>query len=476
LKRIGSTAVLAIVALGAGSAGARPTAPAILCQTYADAAECSGKVANCNACHVSTNPARWNAYGLAVSGALNREIAFEAALPEALHLVETQDADNDGLSNLRELQIGTFPGDASSGWTEPAAPAGAANFRYDVGNFDHRFAFKRLSILYCGHSPSFDEMQAFGAGAPGPNVLSERLHSALDACLNGDHWSRVALPRLADKRIRPLKAAGPDSKVFIGPLRLVIGDYAYDYRMWRYLLTNDRDMRELLTARYHVAEDAEGNLVQVEGLIEKADPGALAGGQPIPPELRAGMITTQWFLTFNTQFSGLPRTTAAQAYRSYLGADLSSNDGIRPVAGEPADIDQKGVSAPECALCHSTLDPLAYAFAKYEGIDALYGGTFGAYRPERVGAFLPGWSDDVQRPVIFGQPVRDLVEWALVAAESDEFKRNMVLIFFEHALNRGPLPNEVEEFRTLWQSLPLDGYSANRLIHRLVDTRAFGVP
>ena len=70
----------------------------------------------------------------------------------------------------------------------------------------------------------------------------------------------------------------------------------------------------------------------------------------------------------------------------------------------------------------------------------------------------------------------DLLEWANVAAASDEFKRNMADIFFQQALNREPAPDEEAEFRALWQSLPGDGYSAWRLIHRLVDTSAFGVP
>ena len=46
----------------------------------------------------------------------------------------------------------------------------------------------------------------------------------------------------------------------------------------------------------------------------------------------------------------------------------------------------------------------------------------------------------------------------------------------EQALSRGPNPGELVEFTALWRGLPKDGFSANRLIHRLIDTRAFGVP
>jgi hypothetical protein len=319
-------------------------------------------------------------------------------------------------------------------------------------------------------------MEAFRANPNDEATLKERLHSALAQCLQSDYWTKEALPRLADKRIRPLRQAGPTSTVMISAFRLVIGDYNYDYRLWRWALTGDRDMRDLLTADYYVLEDGDGQLVKAVEVIGKPDPGALAGGQPLAQELRAGMISTQWFLTINTMFSGLPRTTAAQAYRSYLDADLSSSDGIRPVAGEPIDVDEKGVKAERCAHCHSTLDPLAYAFAKYEGIQLSAELKFGYYRPERLPEMLPNWDEAKQQSVIFDQSVGDLVAWARVAADSDEFKRNMTDVFFRHAVNRVPGPLDQTEFVALLKSLPADAYSANKLIHRLVDTKSFGSP
>jgi hypothetical protein len=460
---------------------ARPTAPVILCEMYTEAPECSGKVVNCSQCHVSTAPPAWNAFGEQLIAALPRDRPFEEALPVALASAEGGDADEDGDGNGEEILAGTAPGDPFSFWQEPSVQQGPANPRYDVGQYDYRFALKRASISYCGRSPSYAEVQEFEAGLEGAAaaeadaVRRERLHAAVDVCLQSEHFSRVMLPRLADKRIRPLFAIGPDTSVRLGDSRLVIGDYDYDYRLWRYLLTGDRDMRELITAQYHVEEDESGELVKVEGLITRPDPMALAGGQPLVPERRAGLLTTQWFLAINTMFSGLPRTTAAQAYRSFLGADLASSDGVRPVPGEPVDIDDKGVDGAVCAQCHSTLDPLAYAFAKYQGIDDGYS-DFGSYDPTRVERYLPGWSDSAQQSWLLGQPVADLVEWASVAAQSDEFKRNMADMFFEQALNREPLPDEQAEFAALWQSLPEDGHSARRLIHRLVDTRAFGAP
>jgi hypothetical protein len=478
-----SAAVTALIwACWPAQAWARPTAPVIFCEAYADSPGCLGRVVNCSECHVSTAPPVWNVYGQQLIASLERDRSFEEALPAALLAVESGDADGDGDGNRDEISVGTLPGDPFSFWQERAPSEGAENPEFEVGDYDYRFALKRAMVSYCGRSPTYAEVIEFEAGLDGlPEAEAEerereRLHAALDGCLRSEHFSKVLLPRLADKRIRPSFAIGPETTLRIGQARLVLGDYRYDYRLWRYLLTGDRDMRELLTAQYHVEEDAVGELVRVEGPIAQPDPTALAGGQPLAPERRAGLLTTQWFLALNTMFSGLPRTTAAQAYRSFLGADLANSDGIRPVPGEPVDIDDKGVDGAVCAQCHSTLDPLAYAFAKYAGIDDGYAGAFGAYDPTRVDRYLPGWSDTAQQSWLLGRPVADLVEWANVAAASDEFKRNMADMFFQHALSRAPSPDEAAEFAALWQSLPDDGYSAWRLIHRLVDTTAFGVP
>jgi hypothetical protein len=313
--------------------------------------------------------------------------------------------------------------------------------------------------------------------APATDVsLRERLHAQLGSCLASPYWKGEGLARLADKRIRPLKAAGPDSNIMIAGLRLVIGDYNHDYRLWSYALTDDRDMRALLIAQYHVAADPDGTLREVKGILPKSDPNALAGGQLVPDERRAGMLTTQWFLAINTMFSPLPRTTAAQAYRSYLGADISSNEGLRPVAGEPLDIDNKGVAQPRCANCHSTLDPLSYAFAEYEGIQQTIDLQFGAYRPERLAERLPNWDASKQKSMLLNQPVANLVEWGKVAANSDEFKHNMAEMFFRHALGREPTAPDQADFQALWRALPGDGYSANKLLHRMIDSQSFGGP
>ena len=459
------------------SANARPEGPRVFCETYPEVPECAGQVVTCATCHLSADPPSWNSFGLALLAARG-EGDFADAIPEALRAIEYDDADGDGVSNLDEILLGTRPGDARSVWLPPDDAPGSEwqpNRFYDVEGYDYLFALRRVMVLYCGESPTWDQVQDFQALADDPDMQYVRLHEQLESCLQSDWWEQIGVRELADPKIKPIRAVGNDTNVEISGFRVVLADYEWDYRLWRWILTDDHDLRDLLLAQYHVTEDVPGQLAIREGIIpDPTQLGQLAGGEPLQVEKRAGMITTQWFLMSNTMFSALPRTSAAQAYRAYLGMDISLSEGLLPVVDEPRDVDHKGVSQPACANCHSTLDPLAYAFAYYTGI-ILPSGT-GIYSPSRPLGLMDDWDPGVHRTVIFGQEVANLMEWAQVAVESDAFKRNLAAMFFEHALGHEPKPDEQDEFIALWQSIDEGGWSANQLVHQLVDTQAFGAP
>lgn len=492
-SRVSLLAFVAVLSTGS-VASARPEGPSVFCATYPESAACLGRTPGCELCHDSTFPASWNGYGLAIIGALPRQASFADELPAALALIESADSDMDGVSNVQELMDGTAPGDATSVYEAMPQLSDVPNPFYDIGNYDVAFAYRRASALYCGRSPTYEEMAPFRDANTSDADKRALMHERVSSCLDADYWRLEGLQRLADDRIRPIKNISSDTDLLIGvldwQLKSSMGDYNYDYRMWTHILTEDRDARDLLLAQYYIAEDPDGTWRVETNMIQNPDAQSTAGGQLLEQPYRAGMMTTMWFLARNTMFSDMPRTTAAMVYRAYLGLDISRTEGLIPVPGEPDDIDNKGVQEPRCAGCHSTLDPLAYAFAKYEGLDyeldffRLFGlvaglspnfafGSFDATRPSRL---MPGWSDAEQQPYIFGQPVDDLREFAQVAVESDAFARNLANIFYVHALSREATTTELGEFGMLWQSLPEDDFSANRLIHRLIDTDAFGVP
>jgi hypothetical protein len=471
--RITTVSILALAL--ASAAQAKPEGPRAFCAEYPNAPACFGKLASCSQCHDGAPVL--NAFGGEVQMSLYTQVEnytgdnYEQKLGEALRAIEDQDPDFDGVVTLEEIMLATDPGDPGSVFTGYPLPEGTIpNVDFELGNWDAKFAFKRMMITYCGHSPSYEDMQDLANAGD----AREFVHSQLDTCLESDFWKGEALHRMADKRVRPLKAVGRDGDI-------ILADYEWDYRLFSYILSGDRDARDLLLADYHVNEDGEVETGRIgrdaDGAFPPADgqPILIGSGQPLRPENRAGMITTQWYLVVNTMFSTMPRTTAAQAYRSYVGLDIAKGQGIMPVEGEPRDVDNKGVQNPTCAACHSTLDPLAYAFSAYDGIriDPVAQVLFGS---NNTGTFDDGRTEYTGDGSLFNTPVPDLLSWAQMAANSDQFKRNLAEMFFQQALGVDPGPADHEELTAVWQALPNDGYSANRLIHRIVDTAAFGVP
>lgn len=440
--------VLALLFI-ADVAYAKPSGVGLFCGEFGDSALCTEQANNCGICH--KGPPSLDTYGDALKSRMSGR-DFDAVLLETINALANEDTDGDGVTNRQEIIDGTLPGDKNS------VKAGPSKLVYD-----NETAFKRMTMTYCGRAPTFAQMQSFRQSRD----QKAEIHSALDTCLDSSYWSKEGVRRIADRKIQPLATVG-----FKGDV--VIGDFRWDYNLFAYVMTGGRDMRELMSAQYHV--DDNGNVRQ--GKIDREERPqvgqriVIAGGQPLEPRRRAGMITTQWFFARYTMFADVPRSAAAQAYRSYLGYDIAYGEGLFPIPNEPRDPDKKNVKQAECASCHDTLDPLAYAFVPYVGIETIAAFLFntnGTYDPRRR-----KFSNLESQGYLFGNKVNDLLDWAQQGRESDQFKMSMTRMLFEHALSRLPSSADQTEFKALWQSLPADNYSANALIHRLVDTVAFG--
>jgi hypothetical protein len=441
--------VLMILRVLAGEQVSLASAPAaaILCKKYPASTYCDAPVNACKTCHSS--PPTLNVFGLDVQRNLMGPIG--SALEGTLKAIESDDSDGDGVSNLSELQNKGAPGNAD------LKPADGVTIVYSNAT-----ALKRIKAVYCGESVTYEQMQSLAKAADRKAFL----HSELSQCLASPYWKKEALHRLADKKIQPLGAVGYGGNV-------VIADFRWDYWLFAYIMSDDHDARELLSAQYHVNEEGkriEGKIARDELPQIKGQRIVLAGGQPLDPSRRAGMITTQWFLAFYTMFGALPRNTASQAYREYLGLDIAKGEGLSPIASEPRDVDGKNVKQAECVVCHSTLDPLAYAFSTYNGIETsvveILTNVSGTYNKGRKPWEAEGY--------FMGQPVKDLMDWADKARNSDLFKQNLARLMFRQAMSRDVLPHEQAEFEALWKKMPDDKYSINKLLHRLIDTNAFG--
>lgn len=487
-------------------ARAKPVAPLEFCRIYPETALCASGEAPCATCH--TIPPARNAYGVQVESALlpdtPRPLSDElylSGLPAALSAVASLDADSDGASNEEEFQAGTLHIDANS---LPSRLVGcdseqralASAQPWNTCAYDPAYALTRIGLDFCGRSPTRGELEA----VRGSNDWQMLLEQKLASCLDSAFWQGKdgVLWNLANAKILPESSlkSGDD------PGDIPIADYEDDYNLFVYINTGDRDVRELLTAKYHVIREPDGALVPVERtpaenyLASDYDDDDTA--QLVPEERRAGMLTTRWFLAKNTMVTPIPRTTAAQAYRAYLGYDISKMEGLWPVADEPVDYDLKGVTAEQCAICHSTLDPLSYPFSRYDGLgggdeeeiddpamaineDGTVNVAFGNYISGRMERFVrqegPQIAETPEAGLLFGQPVANLVELAEVAANSEPFARKVVLDYWRLLVGEDPRPGDEAEFATLAERLSSQHeYRVERMLRDLIATEAYGAP
>lgn len=479
-------ALAGFIALAPGRASAMPQAAAAFCSAYPEAKACVNGAVPCAMCH-TTPPAR-NPFGAALSARIAPGVArpltpdaFLSGLKDALKASEQDDADGDGITNLAEVLAGAWPGDPMS---KPllasctAAQAKASRGRpWNVCGYDPAYAFRKVNLDFCGRSATRAELAAFAKLAGDRKRWEPALGAALDRCLTSHYWlgKNGAVWNLANAKIRPAHTvkSGADA----GPVPLA--DYDDDFNLFTWTNTGGHDVRDQLLAQYYVKRISDDPVKLAIIPEEELKTRSQQTSQNVPREKRVGLITTRWNGAINTMFTAVPRTTAAQAYRAYLGFDLAKMQGLQPVSHEPADFDAKGVTAPQCAACHSTLDPLTYPFTRYNGI-----GRYN-YEANRLKNYTksdgPRITDAPESGILLGHPVKDLLEWGQVAANSDAFAQKVALDYWKLLVGRDPETHAQDqpEFTQLWKGLKAkDGYNyrVEKMLHGLVLTQAYGRP
>jgi hypothetical protein len=466
----------AVGLLCAGGAFAKPVGPSNFCLKYPTAPTCVGGQPACIYCH--TAPPTLNDYGTALSAKMApsaprplSDADYATALPGALSQVEALDSDGDGVSNLVEIQKGTFPGDKKS-FPNDIPCAGGANPAYAVCKYDYRYVFRKLVLDFCGASPTYAQMESFVTLTDA--AKANTLDSTLDFCLASEFWrgKNGQLWQLAHRKIRPVGSLHaspmtPKEEEGLAPL----ADYYDDYALYSYSQLDDHDAREVLTANFFVSRTPPG----MPTVYTKVTALPI---QAVDLPHRAGNLTSAWTLAYNVMFTALPRNAASQAYRGYLGLDIAKQEGLYAIPGEPKDYDGKGVTQALCTQCHATLDPLSYPFRNYNG---LTGPNFVSYVPMRIETKFANEAPNItqipENGFIFGQPVNSVVEWAQVAANSDAFLVATVNDYWKLLLGRPPLPEENAEFVSLWKRLKSpNNYSVKKMLHELIRTEAYGAP
>ncbi len=464
-------------AMGLSAAWAKPIAPDVFCQVYSESGFClDDQKPACSFCH--DGPPVRNIFGAALEAALlpgqSRPLSdslFASGLPSALVALEGDDTDGDGFSNYDEIVSGTLPADSAS---VPSASDCPDNDNYDLCSYDTAFAYKRVSLDFCGQSPMFDEMKKFRSLDEAARKAA--INTKLATCLAGGFWRGQdgVLWNLANRKIRPVGTlkAGPSA----GPV--AIADYDHDYNLFVWTQIDGHDAREVMTADYFVRRNSPTDLaVMTEAEVAKEFVGAAS--ERVPVEFRAGLLSTTWTLLYFEMFSILPRSAAAQASRAFLREDWARMEGLSPVDGL-VDYDNAGITNPTCAVCHTTIDFAAQAWKNYAGFVGTGLGGRGSYVPNRMSLFegaFPGISS-MGTGTFKGQQVPDLMAWASAAANNESFARATVMDYWQLLIGGEPSgAAEFSEFTALWQAFRTgDGYSVESMLFKLVSTRSYGEP
>lgn len=478
------------------TAQAKPSGPGLFCDTYPDAPVCATGSVSCVMCHSEGGPPSFNPYGQDVRDALPEDGDYEVVLDDTLRSIEDTDSDGDGATNLAEIMSGNWPGFTEQIEQECLPQVGSGNSWYRVGQYDPHFAFKRITHDFCGRAPRFDEVRALDAeladlgwkrgdldghspfgvdDARTDDAVVGLLLDQLDACLQSPYWQETVW----EIGVGVVQPKGYNSDLYI------LGNYDWDLRLFAYAATGDRDAADLMQAQYLVVEEPSGSGVLVA--IDEPRNDTEAYAQPLAAEDRFGLITTRHSLAMNVMFAPVPRTLASHWYRELLGMDMSLSQGLFPVDemdgafdwAAPRDVDEKGVWQEDCASCHTTLDPLSYPWARYNGID-LEGGTTGAYVEDRATDVLPTTDG-----AIFGVPISTPAEWVDWAVQSDAFSERMTELFWQYIFRRDPFSCEQAEYQALWEGFRDGAYdrtdatmprNIEEMLHELVLTDAYGTP
>ncbi len=470
MRRLGWFGLGGALLLSTLPADARPVAPALLCETYSDAPSClGGQLAACETCHQPGGSTKLNVFGDDVLVGLSAEVDppltdedFATHLPAVLAALEAIDSDEDGFSNSEEIAQGSYPGVSTSTPVAPTCPDDPSAYPYTFCSYDHDFALQRVSIDVCGRRSTFEQVEAMMALDEAGR--RQAIHDKLDECLKTEFWISPGgqLAEMAHRKIRPVTGLQN------------FADFVPDYGLFVYANTGDRNVQDVLLAQYLV-QITTGPLGTTYSEVSSLE------SQPLQADKRAGMLTTSWMLFYNTMFTAIPRSTAAQAYRAYLNFDIALQEGLTYDNPEPVDYDGAGVTAEGCIGCHRTIEALAGPFSRYNGLQ----GVPLTYDPARMDGLAnalgkPALSTLPESGWVLGQEVDDLLEWAQVVANSDEFYRAVAEDYWKLFVGNAPSPEDPDafaEYTEVWQSLRDDpNHRVETMLHRLIDTEAYGAP
>ena len=205
-----------------------------------------------------------------------------------------------------------------------------------------------------------------------------------------------------------------------------------------HIVNNNLPFTQILTADYMMVNPFSARSYGVEGLAfqNPDDPEEFlpARLEDIP---HAGILTSPMFLNrYPTTSTNRNRGRARIVYDLFLDTDILAIEGVRP--GNAVDITTPipTINNPECAKCHSMLDPVASIFQNWD--------YKGRYRPARLSKY--GWYSDMEPRGFNGEAmplagnVDSSVQWlAHRMAEDPKFPRAVTRIMVNGLTGKEPL-------------------------------------
>ncbi len=494
-SRLALTITLLLGLIALSKAQAKPLESALFCKSFPESPLCAGASVSCNLCHNGAPPA-FNSFGVCLKAALlqsGTELPADAeGLRSLVESVGDDDCDADGFANMQEIQQGSLPGSFAS---IPFSKACKSGDPACSPNPD--YVYKKIWLDVCGEPPAYDEFVKFKKfSAP---KKAEALDKLLDTCMESNHWRGKdgVVWEIGHYKIRPVGSVKSGEDPGIIP----IVDYYADFHLFVYSQIDGHDARDMLLADYMVSRN---EATATRTVYTKLTPQRLLDGQVMQPERRVGLLTTFWNLSFYLNYTGIARVLVAQAFNAYLGVSLAQMQGLNPPDPELSlfkDYDSKGVTRPECAQCHMTIDPLTYPFRNYNGLTGttrvLQGQSatplqnlanlgdernltplsYALPRMEYLNDQYPGIKAMPEVGYILGQRVNNLREWAQVLVASDMFAANLVKDYWKVMIGHEPRGEEIKEFETLWRNFKsVHNYSVKAMLHELIQTEAYSVP
>ncbi len=495
--------VAIFLVINACTAYAKPQGPHLFCQANADFPSCAGTAIACNYCHLSQPPA-FNPFGKCFQATLiNEGLLFPSSkedMSSALSMLAAQDCDEDGIKNEEEIRRGSLPGDPSSQpSSNPCINGGTFedDSAYKTCSYDQDYVYKKVWIDFCGESPTFDEYHEFKQLSSQNKTLE--IDQVLDKCFDSDHWlgKDGVIWQIGHYKIRPVGSVklGEDEGL------IPIVDYYADFNLFVWSQIDNNDARDQLLADFTVTRSGGKG---IPTRYSQQTPSRLLDGQVMQEDRRVGLLTTFWNLGFYLNYTAVARVLVAQAFRAYLGISMSKMQGLNPPPIEDSlfqDYDAKGVDRPECAVCHTTIDPIAYPFRNYNGLtgtsSVLQGQnasglssvsnlgdeenltplSYSLPRLEFYEDVMPGISKMPEAGFIMGKRVENLYQWAEILVNSDQFAANSVRDYWKVLIGSDVKSYQQKEFKKLWENFKSGhSYSIEAMLRELVKTEAYGVP